>query len=581
MHNNTPIVPYISLCSGYEGIGLGLHSCIPNLRCISYCEREAYAIANLVAKMEKGLLDAAPVFTDVTTFPWEQFAPYMAGGILSFGWPCQPVSMAGKRKATEDERWLFDIIADGISILKPGMLFAENVEGLLSAKMPDGSLVFSHCIERLERLHYKVEAGIFSASETGAPHQRKRIFILAHREEQGLEGLRRLESNFIWNDASSYGTTRGTELGNANNYSDTEAGYAEAHRLQSEHWKDVCSGFAGGADATSWPSRPGEQQYAWEPPRTTGRVATNPGLGKQIPSQQHWASEINCERSVGNYDADNKGYGLSECEPASQRKAEENHGSHFGCDAFLGAKTNGNGHQPQRWEQVEQRSPQFRVCNRGREQRSRATDGFELHKRGEKPNEQTDIGASGADKDIRRGTEVNCQNLWSMPADDFADSFWKEVERTEAVGNASQREDYGREPRDLGQAAGEGRCGNDAADGAGESMGNASQLFSDGSDNNSRISERSKEISKFGNSSWKTNDNECSKTECEVGRNAYEPSIGVDISELSGLSHSELAEIREWMVKTDNRTDELRLLGNGVVPATATRAFLTLLEKLK
>jgi DNA (cytosine-5)-methyltransferase 1 len=103
MHNNNSIVPYISLCSGYEGIGLGLHRCIPNLRCIGYCEREAFAISNLVAKMENGLLDAAPVFTDVTTFPWRDYAPFMAGGILSFGWPCQPVSTAGKRKATEDE----------------------------------------------------------------------------------------------------------------------------------------------------------------------------------------------------------------------------------------------------------------------------------------------------------------------------------------------------------------------------------------------------------------------------------------------------------------------------------------------
>ena len=97
MHNNNTIIPYISLCSGYEGIGLGLHRCIPNLRAVAYCEREAFAISNLVAKMEAGLLDAAPVFTDVTNFPWADYAPYMAGGILSFGWPCQPVSCAGKQ----------------------------------------------------------------------------------------------------------------------------------------------------------------------------------------------------------------------------------------------------------------------------------------------------------------------------------------------------------------------------------------------------------------------------------------------------------------------------------------------------
>ena len=223
-----PIVPYISLCSGYEGIGLGLGRCIKGLRAVAYCEREAFAISNLVAKMENGLLDAAPVFTDVSTFPWKQFAPFMAGGILSFGWPCQPVSTAGKRKATEDERWLFDIIADGIATLRPGMLFAENVEGLLSAKMPDGSSVFGHCIQRLERLHYRVAAGIFSASECGAPHQRKRVFILA--VASGLGGKAGLSGQVSGNEG------------------------------QSGEPDD------GGHQAV-WPSRPGEQQYGWEPPR--------------------------------------------------------------------------------------------------------------------------------------------------------------------------------------------------------------------------------------------------------------------------------------------------------------------------
>ena len=70
------------------------------------------------------------------------------------------------------------------------------------------------------------------------------------------------------------------------------------------------------------------------------------------------------------------------------------------------------------------------------------------------------------------------------------------------------------------------------------------------------------------------------QAESEVGRDFARRLHGVDISELSGLSHSELAEIYEWMVKCDNRTDELRLLGNGVVPATAARAFTVLMEEL-
>jgi len=399
MHNNTPIVPYISICSEYEGIGIGLHRCIPNLRCIAYCEREAFAVANLVAKMENGLLDAAPVFTDVTTFPWEQYAPYMAGGILSFGWPCQPVSCAGKRKATEDERWLFDIIADGIAIMRPGILFAENVEGLLSAKMPNGSLVFSHCIERLESLHYKVAAGIFSASEVGAPHQRKRVFILAYDKSLGIQGcgagwLQEPRPHAGQALPVRGGDAGGRELADTCHGSNPEDGYAEAHRLPSKHWQEVCSGFAGGANATAWPSRPGEPQHAWEPPRVVG---------------------------------------------------------------------------------------------------------------------------------------------------------------------------------------------------------NAPQLFSDGSDNNSRISERSKEISKFGNAGWNelgnadhgrltSGLNAGSGTEADRGGQGdieqaesgqTESALGGDADgPAGGLGYAEL------QVSCDNRTDELRLLGNGVVPATATRAFLTLIQEL-
>jgi hypothetical protein len=49
---------------------------------------------------------------------------------------------------------------------------------------------------------------------------------------------------------------------------------------------------------------------------------------------------------------------------------------------------------------------------------------------------------------------------------------------------------------------------------------------------------------------------------------------------LSGLDNTELAEIYSWMEKGTNRTDELRLCGNGVVPQTAEKAFRTLYAEL-
>jgi DNA-cytosine methyltransferase len=170
--DTTKPVTHVSLCAGYGGIDLGLKRAIPNLRTIAFSEIEAFACANLVAKMEAGRLDAAPIWTDVKTFPWQEFRGKV--DILSGGYPCQPFSAAGKRLGKDDPRHLWPWIADGIRICRPAVCFFENVEGHIS-------LGLREVIEELESLGYRTTWGLFSAAEVGAPHQRKRIFILAHR----------------------------------------------------------------------------------------------------------------------------------------------------------------------------------------------------------------------------------------------------------------------------------------------------------------------------------------------------------------------------------------------------------------
>lgn len=169
-------ITHLSLCAGYEGIGLGLKRVFPNLRGIAYVEREGFAVANLVAKMEEGRLDKAPMFTDVKTFPYRKFRGLV--DILSGGFPCQPFSSAGKRDGVEDPRHLFPFIAEGIRQCRPKIVFLENVEGIISAKTHDSESVLQYVLRTLEDLDYCTTAGIFSASEVGAPHQRKRVFIL-------------------------------------------------------------------------------------------------------------------------------------------------------------------------------------------------------------------------------------------------------------------------------------------------------------------------------------------------------------------------------------------------------------------
>ena len=171
----------LSLCTGYGGIERGLDLAGFEHRVIAYVEIEAFAIANLVAKMEAGQLPPAPIYSDIKTFPAEVFRDRV--DILTGGYPCQPFSAAGKRKGTDDPRHLWPFIRRHIQTIRPVRCFFENVEGHIS-------LGLSTVISDLEEDCYRATWGIFSASEVGAPHQRKRVYILADSIGSRQQALR-------------------------------------------------------------------------------------------------------------------------------------------------------------------------------------------------------------------------------------------------------------------------------------------------------------------------------------------------------------------------------------------------------
>lgn len=231
---------HISLCAGYGGIDLGLRRVIPKLRTVCYVEIEAFASVNLAQKIEKGWLDPAPIWTNLKTFPFKQF--YGKVDILTGGFPCQPFSHAGKKAGADDERHLWPYIEQGIRDLgKPALVFFENVEGIISTKIGDQS-VLHHVLIRLEQMGYKATAGVFSASEVGGSHQRKRVFIM--------------------------GMLNGVEV------SCTREERVLAH-----------------------PAKRGEQQYFWEPPRSVGDPH-NPRLQRSIlPRESEEKTEESLARS--------------------------------------------------------------------------------------------------------------------------------------------------------------------------------------------------------------------------------------------------------------------------------------------
>jgi len=176
----------LSLCSGAGGLDLGLTIAIPGYRTVGHVERETFAAATLVARMEDATLDYAPVWDDVASFdgrPWRG-----AVDIVSAGYPCQPFSVAGKRLGTEDPRHLWPHVARIIGEVEPPFVFLENVAHHLRLGFPEVA-------SGLVGMGYKLAAGLFTAAEVGAPHKRERLFILAIREGDALADPARL----LWN----------------------------------------------------------------------------------------------------------------------------------------------------------------------------------------------------------------------------------------------------------------------------------------------------------------------------------------------------------------------------------------------
>lgn len=154
-------------------------------RSVAYAERESSAAAILLARMEESSLEPAPIWCgDLESFPSELFRGSVAGGIAGF--PCPPVSVAGKGLGMDDERWILPAILDGFCAAGCEWVFLENVRGLLFAN--DGA-AFGEVLRLLaERGFNEVEWTVLEAREVGASQERGRVFFVAHRNARRGDG---------------------------------------------------------------------------------------------------------------------------------------------------------------------------------------------------------------------------------------------------------------------------------------------------------------------------------------------------------------------------------------------------------
>jgi DNA (cytosine-5)-methyltransferase 1 len=444
----------IAFCAGYGGIERGLDLAGIEHRVIAYVEIEAYCVANLIAKMEAGELAPAPVYTDLKTFPAEVFRDRV--DIITGGYPCQPFSQAGNRKGGDDPRHLWPYIRRHIQSIRPIRVFFENVEGHIS-------LGLSTVLSDLEEDGFRSTFGIFSAAEIGAPHQRKRVWIMG--------------------DSQYYGSSA-TALGR-------------------------------GLDATSIDYAKGQDS----PGEPTG--ASQSESGGDISSQLANSDSVRCER--GNIP-----------DRAGQRTVE--------IEAFERSQ------QPLVWSEAE-------GCGGGggSQVANPCCEGLQGNKRIQQDN----------------GKDSGWQESEHGATSQRSDGAGSKVEMANANSEGLQGSERVRETDAEGQPIGyPAKCSEELADSRCSSGGEGEQqteLWSGGSGESSRCSrDYSTERSYAEGQTWPAG----------AGPEQYEweepRTIWKAESKLGGAVDG-----------STHRVDRLRLLGNGVVPQTAAKAYITLSERLK
>ena len=164
-----------ALCAGYGGLELGLQLAGIDTDLVWVSETDKHASAVLDARF------GVPNLGDLT-----EIVDPPAVDAITAGFPCQPVSHAGRRAGIDDERWL---IRDVVSVARQAgaqWIFLENVRGLLTANQGDA---FGQVLDALADGGFDARWACVRADQSvGACHRRDRWFCVAYADSQGLQG---------------------------------------------------------------------------------------------------------------------------------------------------------------------------------------------------------------------------------------------------------------------------------------------------------------------------------------------------------------------------------------------------------
>ena len=173
---------FLDLFAGIGGFRLGMEAA--GHECVGFCEIDKFARESYKAIHDtKGEVE----LHDITAVSDDAVRGIGRVDVICGGFPCQAFSVAGRRKGFEDTRGtLFFEIARFASILRPRLLFLENVKGILNH---DGGNTFETIIATLDELGYDAEWQVLNSKNFGVPQNRERVFIIGHLRRKRTRGV--------------------------------------------------------------------------------------------------------------------------------------------------------------------------------------------------------------------------------------------------------------------------------------------------------------------------------------------------------------------------------------------------------
>jgi DNA (cytosine-5)-methyltransferase 1 len=179
----------LDLFSGIGGFSLGLES-TGGFETIAFVEKDDFC-----QKVLKKHWPNTTIEGDIRNVKGDKYE----ADIITGGFPCQPFSVAGKRKGTDDDRYLWDETIRVVRECKPRWFIGENVEGLINI---NNGLVLRQVQTDLEKEGFEVQCLVIPASGIGAWHQRKRIWIMGYSKHNGRSSTKIKGRNDKTNDNS-------------------------------------------------------------------------------------------------------------------------------------------------------------------------------------------------------------------------------------------------------------------------------------------------------------------------------------------------------------------------------------------